>query len=235
MERRVLRWVVVLALVFGTVGGTTAAAVADGTNREDGTNRVDGVAGTNAPSLAMQEEVQEEEEGENEAERENGGAGAGIVPEWWGFGGEAAEAAYVGLAELGVAVLLIGVLGYSVGKRTGIVPPKYRLRSLKLHEGTMLVGAALTVPHFLLAEEEGGVGSLVVLFLAVEVASGFYGRHLHRHVVRMGRGEATPAVVGSVFDVTNRVLFRRWRTIHVWLTVVTALVIALHVLTAVGD
>lgn len=228
MERKVLRWVVLLALVLGTVGGTTAVAVADGTNRVAG---VDRVGGTNAPSLAMQEE----EEDENEAESENGGAGAGIVPEWWGFGGEAAEAAYVGLAELGVTALLIGVLGYSVGKRTGIVPPKYRLRSLKLHEGTMLVGTALTVPHFLLTEDEGGIGTLVVFFLAVEVASGFYGRHLHRHVVRMGRGEATPAVVGSVFDVTNRVLFRRWRTIHVWLTVVTALVIALHVLTAVGD
>ncbi len=206
MGWNVIRRVLVLVFVFSIVGVATASVA-------------DGRTGT---ALAMQEN--------------DGGHGAGshILPEWWGLGGRATEAAFIGLVELGVTVLVIGVLGYSVGKRTGVVPPKYRLRLLKLHEGTMLVGVALIVPHVLFAEEGGGFGSLAVLFIGVEVVSGFYGRHLHRHVVRMGRGDATPVAVGSMFDMTNRMVFRRWRKIHVSLTVVTALVIVLHIVTAVG-
>jgi hypothetical protein len=194
------------------------------------------------PSRALQiedEEGDEEgsgEEGESDGERdEEDEEGVAVLGEWWGLGGEASEAPYVGLVELGVVLLAVGMLGYSAGKRTGLVPNEHRRRLLQLHEWTVLAGVALTVPHFVAVEEWEGVGLVVAILLAVEVASGVYGRHLHRYVVRMGRGDDSSAVAARLVGLSNRVLFRRWRRVHVLLTVATAASIALHVVTAVGE
>ncbi|MFB6102494.1 MAG: hypothetical protein ABEJ73_07995 [Haloplanus sp.] len=177
----------------------------------------------------------EELAGEGEEREEDGETGAGVLGEWWGLGGEASEAPYVGLAELGVVLLVIGVGGYSAGKRTSVVPTKYRRRLLQAHEWTVLTGTALTLPHFVAVEEWGGLGLLVALLLAVEVASGLYGRHLHRHVIRLGRGGETPSLVGRTVAMTKRTLFSRWRRVHVVLTVATGIVLVLHIVTAVGE
>lgn len=162
-------------------------------------------------------------------------AGARVVGEWWGLGGEAREAPYLGLAELGVVLLVVGVGGYSLGKRTSIVPLRYRRRLLQGHEWTVLAGTGLTVPHFVAVEEWEGLGLAVALLLAIEVASGLYGRHLHRHVVRLGNGEESPSVVGRLFEGTKNTLFSRWRRVHVMLTLVTGVVLFLHIVTAIGD
>jgi hypothetical protein len=173
----------------------------------------------------------EDEEGEDEDEDESGPA---LLGDWWGLGGEATETAYVGLVELGVVVLVVGVAGYSAAKRTSVLPTRFRPRLLQAHEWSMLVGTALVAPHFVAVEEWEGLGLLVGILLAIEVTSGLYGRHLHRHVIRLGRGEETPPVAGRVLDVTKARLLSRWRRIHVQLTAVTAVVLVAHVLTALG-
>ena len=176
-------------------------------------------------------DTHEGEEGEEEEDE----TGAQLISEWWGLGGEADEAPYMGLVEFGVAVLAIGMLGYSVGKRTSVVPLQYRLRLLQAHQLTMLAGTALVLPHFVAVEEWEGLGLLVGVLLGIEILSGVYGRYLHRHVIRFGRGGEMAPVVGRFVEVTKRSLLSRWRRIHVLLTFVTALVLVLHIVTAVGD
>jgi hypothetical protein len=177
----------------------------------------------------------DEEEYEDGDEHEGDETGARVLAEWWGLGGEASEAPYMGLVELGVVVLVVGMLGYSAGKRTSVVPLRYRLRLLQAHEWTMLAGTALVVPHFVAVEEWEGLGLLVAILLGIEVASGLYGRHLHRHVIRFGRGKETAPLVGRVLEVTKRSVLARWRRVHVLLTIVTGVVLVLHIVTAIGD
>jgi len=178
-------------------------------------------SGTNQPDVA--------EEGEDDEE------GPRLLGDWWGLGGEATETAYIGLVELGVLVLTVGLGGYLVGKRTAYMPPQYRRHLLPAHEWSMLVGTALTVPHFVFVEEWEELGLAVGVLLAIEVLSGLYGRHLHRHVIKLSRGTETTPVVGNFLDITKQTLFSRWRWIHRSLTLVTAIVLVLHIVTAVGD
>ena len=158
---------------------------------------------------------------------------AQILPEWWGLGGNATETPYIGLAELGVTLLIIGVLGYSMGKRLSLIPPRHRIQLLKAHELTMLAGVALTLPHFFTAEWEG-TGLLVGILFAAEVSSGVYGRHLHRYAVRFGRKNEQSVLFSSIFDMTNRTVFKRWHKAHVWLTILTAIVLVMHIITSVS-
>lgn len=168
-----------------------------------------------------------------EAEAEEGGAR--ILGDWWGLGGEAQEAPYVGVVELGVTAAVVGVGGYSLGKRTGIVPLRHRARLLQAHEWTMLAAAALVVPHLVAVEEWEGVGLVLALLIALELASGLYGRHLHRHVLRLGRGDEPSPLLGRILTVTKRSVLTRWRTAHLLLTLATAVALLVHVVTAVGD
>lgn len=192
-------------------------------------NLVDGI-------VADEEEGEEEEDEEAEGgEGEDDEAGARVISEWWGLGGEAREAPYLGLAELGVTLLAVGLVGYSAGKRTGVLPVRFRRYLLPAHEWTMLAGTALTGPHFLAVEEWEGLGVVLGLLLGVEILSGLYGRHLHRHVIRLGRGDEPASLVGRLVEMSKATMFSRWRRIHVSLTVLTAVVLVLHVVTAVGD
>lgn len=168
-------------------------------------------------------------------EREDDETGARVIPEWWSLGGEAAEAPYMGLVELGVAVLVVGLAGYSIGKRTSIVRRRYRRYLLGTHEWAMLAGTALVTPHFFAVEEWEGLGFLVGVLLAIEVLSGLYGRHLHRHVIRLNRGGETAPLAGRLLDVSKRSVLSRWRRIHVLLTVLTATTLVVHVVTAIAD
>ncbi|MEF8776063.1 MAG: hypothetical protein V5A43_06130 [Haloarculaceae archaeon] len=84
-------------------------------------------------------------------------------------------------------------------------------------------------------EEWEGTGVAVGMLLAFEVASDPYGRHLHRHVIRLGRGEDSPRLFVGVIALTKRALFSRLRWIHRSLTVITILVLLVHVVTAFGD
>jgi hypothetical protein len=188
--------------------------------------------------LGQVEETQEEEEEEESGESEEGGEeeeGASVLGEWWGLGGEASEAPYIGLVELGVVVLTVGLGGYMLSKRLSVIPAQYRRYLLPAHEWSMLIGTALTVPHFFAVEEWEGLGFAVGVLLAIEVASGLYGRHLHRHVIRLGRGDESPPVLGRVIQLSKDTLFTRWRWLHRSLTVLTALVLVLHILTAIGE
>ncbi|MEF8813387.1 MAG: hypothetical protein V5A55_06160 [Halovenus sp.] len=65
------------------------------------------------------------------------------IGDWLGLGGKATETAYVGLVELGIIVLIVGLAGYAIGKRTAYVPAQYRRYLLPAHEWSMLVGTAL--------------------------------------------------------------------------------------------
>ncbi|MFB6092968.1 MAG: hypothetical protein ABEK02_08170 [Haloquadratum sp.] len=185
-------------------------------------------------------EATEDEEGGEEAdgsdtERETG---AGPIGDWWGLGGEASEAPYIGVVEGGVVLLVVGVLGYSLAKRTRLsrpLPARFRRYQLQAHQWFVLVGTGLTLPHLLAVDEWEGVGLAVGVLLGIEVASGLYGRYLHRHVVRLGRGDESPSAVGRFLTVTKATLFSRWRRVHVLLTVVTGLVLFFHVVAAVGE
>lgn len=173
---------------------------------------------------------EEAESGEDEAEE-----GASVIGDWWGLGNEANETPYLGLAEFGVVLLGLGLGGYTLGKRTGRLPPRYRRYLLPAHEWTMVVGTALTVPHFLAVDEWEGFGLLVGVLLGVEVLSGLYGRYLHRHVSRLGRGSEGSPILGRVIAISKATLFSRWRQVHVLLTLVTGLVLVLHIVTSLGE
>nr|WP_264475395.1 hypothetical protein [Halorubellus salinus] len=177
----------------------------------------------------------EEEEGEDAEDTDEDETGASLIGDWWGLGGEVNEAPYIGVVEAGVVFLVLGVLEYSIVKRKRLLPVQYRRYQLQTHQWVVLIGTALTLPHFIAVEEWEGFGLAVAVLLGVEVVSGLYGRYLHRHVVRLGRGDETPSVVGRVLTVTKETLFSRWRRVHVLLTVVTAIILVLHIITAIGD
>lgn len=170
---------------------------------------------------------------EEEEEEEGGKENAQILPEWWGLGEDAQEAAYVGLAELGVALILIGMVGYSTGKRLNLVPSQFLLPFLRFHESLTLLGVLCTTPHFLFVGEWEGLGFLTGILLFIEVVSGLYGRYLHKHVVQLGRGEEQPFLLGRLFHLTKKVVLKRWRHIHIWLTFITVLVLGSHILTVI--
>lgn len=193
---------------------------------------VEGVGST--PPVAQVEEPNEDENGEG-AESENEEGRGTLLGEWWGLGGEASEAPYIGLVELGVVILTLGLGGYMLGKRTSLVPVQYRRYLLPAHEWSMLVGTALTVPHFVAVEKWEGLGLAVGILLAVEVLSGVYGRHLYRHVIRLGRGEETPSFLGTAIETSKETLFSQWRWVHRSLTVLTAIVLVAHIVTAIGE
>ncbi|ERJ07799.1 hypothetical protein HLRTI_000183 [Halorhabdus tiamatea SARL4B] len=190
--------------------------------------------GPTRPTAQIEEPIADEDENEADTEDETEG-GSMLLGEWWGLGGEANEAPYIGLVEIGVVILTLGLGGYMLGKRTSLVPIQYRRYLLPAHEWSMLLGTVLTVPHFLAVEEWEGLGLAVGVLLAVEVVSGVYGRHLHRHVIRLGRGDESPSIFGAVIETSNETLFSRWRWIHRSLTVVTAIVLVAHIVTAIGD
>ncbi|WP_306712213.1 hypothetical protein [Haloarcula sp. H-GB4] len=175
------------------------------------------------------------EESEDAEDSDEDETGASLIGDWWGIGGEVSEAPYIGVVEAGIVFLVLGVLGYSIVKRKRLLPVQYRRYQLQTHQWVVLIGTALTLPHFIAVEEWEGLGLGVAVLLGVEVASGLYGRYLHRHVVRLGRGDETPSVVGRVLTVTKETLFSGWRRVHVLLTVVTAIVLVLHIITAIGD
>jgi hypothetical protein len=193
-----------------------------------------GVSEVDSPAVSTYADYDDGDEYEDEEEEEDE-EGAGILGDWWGLGGEAQGAPYVGIVELSVVAGVVGVGGYSLGKRTGIVPLQHRRRLLQAHEWVLLAGAALAVPHFVAVEEWEGLGLFLGVLIAVELASGLYGRYLHRHVLRLGRGDEVPPLLGRVLTVTKRSVLTRWRTAHVLLTIATAIVLLLHIVTAVGD
>lgn len=234
--RRSLVTLIFVAVLLGSSG----IAVATPASAQSALAGADGgqlqLPANDGPDLAQQADtraqLEEEEEEAEEDEEEGGGA---LIGDWWGLGEEAQEAPYMGLVELGVVLLAVGLAGYSIGKRTGLLPPQYRRYLLPAHEWTMLVGTALTVPHFLFVEEWEGLGLAVGILLAIEVLSGVYGRHLHRHVIRLGRGEEPAPLVAYLIALPKRTVFSRWRRIHVMLTILTALVLVAHIVTAVGE
>lgn len=226
----------VAAHASATPGGHWAAAGAAGvaeTGEMTGVSDAQIVAGP-AGMQANEERAVDEEDGEEDEEEKAEEEGVGPLGDWWGLGGEVNEAPYVGLVELGAALLVVGVGGYAGGKRTDAMPTRWRRHLLPAHEWTMLAGVVLTVPHFLAVEEWEGLGLLVALLLGVEVASGVYGRHLHRHVVRLDRGEEPAPLVGRIVKTTRAAVFSHWRVAHVLLTAATFATLVAHVLTATG-
>lgn len=226
--------VVVLLLVVSGVGTVQAgASPVDGDHAV--VKNLDATEQSLPPVADVDELDGEEEEGEDAEDSDEDETGASLIGDWWGLGGEVSEAPYIGVVEAGIVFLVVGVLGYSLAKRKRLLPVQYRRYQLQTHQWVVLIGTALTLPHFIAVEEWEGLGLAVAVLLGVEVASGLYGRYLHRHVVRLGRGDETPSVVGRVLTVTKETLFSRWRRVHVLLTVVTAIVLVLHIITAIGD
>jgi hypothetical protein len=181
-----------------------------------------------SPDPVPQVEQVEAEDGEDEG-------GGSVIGDWWGLGEEAQETPYMGLVELGVVILTIGLGGYMLAKRTSIVPVQYRRHLLPAHEWSMLLGTALTAPHFFGVEEWEGLGFAVGVLLAIEVVSGLYGYYLHRHVIRLDRGDESPAILSAFLALPKETVFSRWRWIHRSLTLVTAVVLVLHIVTAIGE
>lgn len=243
---RGLIWCVLLILIVGTSGAVGAHPASS----SPGGDSISSKSFEGAPDQFEQQvrspdpvpQVEQVEvkdvEGETESEEENGEdeeGGGSVIGDWWGLGEEAQETAYMGLVELGVVILTVGLGGYMLAKRTSIVPVQYRRYMLPAHEWSMLLGTALTAPHFFGVEEWEGLGFAVGVLLAIEVISGLYGYYLHRHVIRLGRGNESPTILSNVLALSKRAVFSRWRWIHRSLTVVTAVVLVLHIVTAIGD
>ena len=236
MQNRLPRAGLILVLLLVVSGVGTAQAGASPVNAESAAAQS---VHPSEQSFSLVEDVDgssgEEEDGEDAEDAEEDEAGPSLIGDWWGLGGEVSEAPYIGVVEAGVVFLAVGVFGYSLAKRKQLLPVRYRRYQLQTHQWIVLIGTGLTLPHFIAVEEWEGLGLMVAILLGIEVVSGLYGRYLHRHVVRLGRGDETPSVVGRLLTVTKETLFSRWRRIHVLLTVVTAIVLVLHIITAIGD
>ena len=236
MQNRLPRAGLILVLLLVVSGVGTAQAGASPVNAESAAAQS---VHPSEQSFSLVEDVDgssgEEEDGEDAEDAEEDETGPSLIGDWWGLGGEVSEAPYIGVVEAGVVFLAVGVFGYSLAKRKQLLPVRYRRYQLQTHQWIVLIGTGLTLPHFIAVEEWEGLGLMVAILLGIEVVSGLYGRYLHRHVVRLGRGDETPSVVGRLLTVTKETLFSRWRRIHVLLTVVTAIVLVLHIITAIGD
>lgn len=231
--RRGLIGVVLLVTIVGTSGvGVAQTASSPGMNGMVSTNLEDVSDDLGQQAISTDTGAQVEDVGEEAEEEEEGGT---VLGEWWGLGGETEETPYIGLVELGVVLLALGLGGYMLAKRISIVPAHYRRYLLPAHEWSMLLGTALTAPHFFAVEEWNGYGFAVGVLLGIEVISGLYGRHLHRHVIRLGRGDESPSIFGNFLALSKEAMFSRWRWIHRSLTVVTAVVLILHIVTAIGE
>ncbi|WP_246989536.1 hypothetical protein [Halorientalis marina] len=231
--RRACLVVVLLLVVSGIITVQVGASPANGENKV--VKSLDSTEQSLSPDADVNGLNGDEEEGEDAEDSGEDETGASLIGDWWGLGGEVSEAPYIGVVEAGVVFLVVGVLGYSLAKRKRLLPVRFRRYQLQTHQWIVLLGTGLTLPHFIAVEEWEGLGLAVAVLLGVEVMSGLYGRYLHRHVVRLGRGDETPSVVGRLLTVTKETLFSRWRRVHVLLTVVTAIVLVLHIITAIGD
>lgn len=239
--RRGLTGCLLFILVFGAVGVGIGHPVSPSAGKVSlSPERVVSSSGHPAqhvvsprPVFRVDKVEAQDEEAEPTGDEEQEG-GRSVIGDWWGLGGNAEEAPYMGLVELGVVILGIGLGGYMLAKRSAPVPAQYRRYLLPVHEWSMLLGTALTAPHFFAVEEWEGLGFAVGVLLAVEVVSGLYGYYLHRHVIRLDRGNEAPAILSLVVALSKEALFSRWRWIHRSLTGFTAIVLILHIVTAIG-
>ncbi|MGQ4557374.1 hypothetical protein [Halobellus sp. GM3] len=103
------------------------------------------------------------EEGEDAEDSDEDETGASLIGDWWGLGGEVNEAPYIGVVEAGIVFLVLGVLGYSIVKRKRLLPVQYRRYQLQTHQWVVLIGTALTLPHFITVEEWEGLGLAVAV------------------------------------------------------------------------
>lgn len=209
--------VVCLSVVALAVAGAGSAAALDG-----GTGVATAPGDDRVAALGDDDEREVEDEDDEDV--------PSLIGDWWGIDDD--EGAFLGLVQLGAIVLVVGAGGYAANKRYSFVPVQYRRYTLQVHEWLMLIGTALVAPHFLFADELEGLGLFLGILLGVEVLSGFYGRHLHRRVIRLSRGDEAPAVVGQVLETTNERLFSQWRRIHVGLVSITALALLVHIVSA---
>jgi|GEM_PF-5545035 hypothetical protein len=160
--------------------------------------------------------------------------------------GEEDEAGYAGLAEFGFVLITIGIVLYSLVKRTPFIAFKkekeisihlsatmpfvkiaFPLSLLDIHHVFTIIGSLLTVPHFLSCNDYstpfGLTGLLLGIVLLGENISGFYGRYLHGKIERLRRQIEHPLLK----ELLKK--FRAWRTFHIAWTILLYLLLALHV------
>lgn len=159
---------------------------------------------------------------------------------------EEEEAGYGGLARFGFVLITIGVVFYPLVKRAPLIDlkkskemrisihstmpflrVKFPLRLLEVHHILVIIGSALTLPHFISCNDYGNpfglTGLLLGIALLVENISGFYGRYLHVKIERLRK------------QVNNSLLkeflkkFRAWRTVHSVGTILLYILLAVHV------
>lgn len=121
IRRCVLAGIVVLLTVASLPAVQASPAVSDSGSAPDPVSVQSTGQGSDVPFDSDDGEEGELEEDENGADEDEDEDGISIVGEWWGLGGEASEAPYIGLVELGVTVLAVGVTGYSLGTALVVV------------------------------------------------------------------------------------------------------------------
>jgi len=162
MQTRLRRAGLVVVLLLAVSGvGIVQAGASPGHGENVAVNSIN----PSEQSFSLAEDVNglngEEEEHTEDSEEDE--TGASLVGDWWGLGGEVNEAPYIGVVEAGVVFLVVGVLGYSLVKRKRLLPVRYRRYQLQTHQWIVLVGTALTLPHFVAVEEWEGLGLAVAV------------------------------------------------------------------------
>ncbi len=160
---------------------------------------------------------------------------------------EEEEDLYVGLAQYGFILITIGILFYSITKRTSLmeikkspnfdfswldnsIKLKLPISSLGIHQIIVVIGSVLTVPHFFSCTEYEGLfgfsGLLLGVLILLENLSGFYGSYLHSRVEKL-RIKIDKSGLEYLLKK-----FRLWRKIHILGTFLMYLTLAIHIILA---
>lgn len=158
----------------------------------------------------------------------------------------------IGIA--GTIAMIVGQ-GYSARKRTGLFR-SWRIKEVLEHHTTLgVAGPLLVLAHTGL--EFDGVAGLSALLMTVVVASGFVGRYIYRRVparekeeeleslkkrLEEGGEDVEKDVEGlqrRIRDVERRLAYYRrmkrllsnWRTLHIPLTALFFITVAIHIIT----
>lgn len=153
------------------------------------------------------------------------------------------EAEFGGLASLGVALIFVGTAYYALTKRRlvirhikgdeisirferpyiTVIGPVY---PMTIHHAFTVTGTILTLIHFSTCTDystlAGKAGLGMALLLVALNISGFYGRYVHAKVERAARERDSEMLKRLA------VLLRRWKHVHVALSLLFLVLLAVH-------
>ncbi|WP_371731548.1 hypothetical protein [Thermococcus sp. MV11] len=160
------------------------------------------------------------------------------------------QARYIPLAVLGVAMIAIGVVYYSLTKRKLIITHEtssewgFKLKMenpymtvigpvspMTVHHFFTITGTVLALIHFSSCNNYTGTAGATGLGMAIVLillnSTGFIGRHLNRKIISEANG-------GDMETTKKYVeIYEKWKKVHIMLTVIFVVLLIAHI-NAVG-